>query len=129
MELKDFLSSINHSKKPLLDNDEGAVKFYKPFIVNKCLSYFADTLFHANEMNCHPWLNPKTQFDFHRFSIRKKKRYSEWMRKETEENIAIIKEVYGYTESKAIEVLNILSPSDLEVIKASLYKGGTSKNA
>lgn len=128
MKLKDFLNSINHDKKPLLDSDEGAVKFYPAFVVNKCLSYFSDTLFHANEVNCHPWLDAKTQFDFYRFSVRKKKRYSEWLKKETEENIAIIKQVYGYTDAKAAEVLNILSQKDLEILKSHLCKGGTSKN-
>ena len=124
MELKDFLNSINHDKKPLLD-EETAVRHYPPFVVNRCLSYFPDTIFHSNEMNCHPWLDPKSQFDFHRLSIRKKKRFSPWLRKETEENIAIIKEVYGYTNEKAREVLNILSSKDIEKLKQSLYKGGT----
>lgn len=126
MQLRDFLNSINHDKKALLDSDENAAKLYPSFVVNKCLSYFPDTVFHANEMNCNPWLDKKSQFDFHRFSIRKKKRFSPWLKKETEENIAVIKEVYKYTEVKAREVLNILSPEDIEVLKASLYKGGTS---
>jgi hypothetical protein len=124
MELKDFLNSINHDKKPLLD-EETAVRYYPPFVVNRCLSYFPDTIFHSNEMNCHPWLDPKSQFDFHRLSVRKKKRFSPWLRKETEENISIIKQVYGYTEAKAREVLNILSSKDIEKLKQSLYKGGT----
>ena len=124
MELKEFLNSINHDKKPLLD-EETAVRYYPPFVVNRCLSYFPDTIFHSNEMNCHPWLDPKSQFDFHRLSVRKKKRFSPWLRKETEENIAVIKQVYGYTDAKAREVLNILSSKDIEKLKQSLYKGGT----
>jgi hypothetical protein len=124
MELKEFLNSINHDKKPLLD-EETAVRYYPPFVVNRCLSYFPDTIFHSNEMNCHPWLDPKSQFDFHRLSVRKKKRFSPWLRKETEENISIIKQVYGYTDAKAREVLNILSSKDIEKLKQSLYKGGT----
>jgi hypothetical protein len=124
MELKEFLNSINHDKKPLLD-EETAVRHYPPFVVNRCLSYFPDTIFHSNEMNCHPWLDPKSQFDFHRLSVRKKKRFSPWLRKETEENIALIKEVYGYTNEKAREVLNILSSKDIAKLKQSLYKGGT----
>jgi flavorubredoxin len=70
-------------------------------------------------------LDPKSQFDFHRLSVRKKKRFSPWLRKETEENISIIKQVYGYTDAKAREVLNILSSKDIEKLKQSLYKGGT----
>ena len=112
MQLKDFLSSINH------------VKAYTPFVVNRCLSYFADTLFHANEMNCSPWLDNKSQFDFYRLAVRKKKRFSPWLRKDTEENVTLIKQAYGYTESKAREVLNILSTEDLQEIRKALDTGG-----
>jgi hypothetical protein len=127
MELKDFLNSINHDKKALLDKDEKDIRLYPAFVVNKCLSYFPDTLFHANEMNCHPWLDPKSQFDFYRLSVRKKKRFSHWIRKETEENITVIKEVFGYNDMKSREVLNILSTEDIDNLKAYLNKGGTGK--
>jgi hypothetical protein len=119
------LNSINHDKKPLLDKDEKDIRLYPAFVVNKCLSYFADTLFHANEMNCHPWLDGKSQFDFYRFSVRKKKRFSPWLKKESEENISVIKEVFGYSDMKAREVLNILSTEDIDNLKAYLNKGGT----
>lgn len=124
LKLKDFLGSINHDKKPLLDNVEADPRLYKPFVVNRCLSYFPDTIFHANEMNCAPWLDNKSQFDFHRLGIRKKKRFSPWLKKEVEDDINLIRTVYGYTESKAREVLNILGPKDLETIKKSLDTGG-----
>jgi len=124
MKLKDFLSSINHNKTPLLDKDEADARLYPPFVVNRCLSYFADTIFHANEMNCAPWLDNKTQFDFYRIGVRKKKRFSPWLKKETEDNIKVIQEVYGYSEQKAREVLNILRPEDLEILKKSLETGG-----
>jgi len=124
LKLKDFLGSINHDKKPLLDKDEANARLYKPFVVNRCLSYFPDTIFHANEMNCVPWLDNKSQFDFYRLGIRKKKRFSPWIKKETEQNISLIQAVYGYTESKAREVLNILGPDDLDKLKKSLDTGG-----
>lgn len=123
MELKDYLNSINHDKKPLLDEEENVSK-YPAFVVNKCMSYFNDTIFYANEMNCTPWIDKKSQFDFYRFGIRKKKRYSPWLRKEEDNNIAVIKEVFGYSETKAREVLNIISPQDMDKLKKSLEKGG-----
>lgn len=125
MELKDFLSSINYDKKPLLDNEEAGKKYYPAFVVNRCLSYFPDTIFYCNEMNCAPWLDSKSQFDFYRIGIRKKKRYSSWLKKETEENIELIKLAYGYSEQKSREVLNILGSEDLVKIKKSLDTGGT----
>jgi len=127
MKLGDFLSSINYDKKPLLDTDESATRLYSAFVVNRCLSYFVDTIFHANEMNCVPWLDNKSQFDFHRLSIRKKRRFSNWVKKETEDDIELIKQAYGYSERKAIEVLNIIGPQQMDQIRKSLYKGGTDK--
>ena len=124
LKLKDFLGSINHDKKPLLDKDEADVRLYKPFVVNRCLSYFPDTIFHANEMNCTPWLDNKSQFDFHRFGIRKKKRFSPWLKKEAEDNVSLVIAAYGYTEAKAREVLNILSQDDLKKLKQFLDIGG-----
>jgi hypothetical protein len=125
LKLKDFLGSINHDKKALLDKDEVDPRLYKPFVVNRCLSYFPDTIFHANEMNCVPWLDNKSQFDFHRLGIRKKKRFSPWLKKEIQEDIELIRLVYGYTEQKAREVLNILRPEDLAKLRESLNTGGT----
>lgn len=125
MKLKDFLSSINYDKKPLLDKDEKDSRLYPCYVVNRCLSYFVDTIFHSNEMNCCPWLDNKAQFDFYRFGVRKKKRYSEWVKKEEENDVDIVRLAYGYSEQKAREVLNILRPEDLAKIKDYLYKGGT----
>jgi len=49
----DFVNSISFAKKDLMtntENDDLSEKGYVPFIVNKSLSYFADTLLHANEI-------------------------------------------------------------------------------
>jgi hypothetical protein len=125
MELKHYLNSINYDKKALMDNDEKAEKVYPPYVVNRCLSFFSDTILHSNVMNCNWMLDKKMQFDFYRLSIRKNKRFSPWVKKEENSNIDLLKEVYGYTEQKAREVLNILSPEDLQTIRKSLDTGGT----
>jgi len=125
MELKDFLNSINHDKKPLLDSDEKAEKLYPPYVVNRCLSFFSDTIFHANVVNCNWMADKKMQFDFYRLSIRKKKRFSPWIKKENDANIDLVKAAYGYTEQKAREVLNILRPEDLQQIRKLMDTGGT----
>ena len=125
MELKNYLNSINYDKKALMDNDEKAEKVYPPYIVNRCLSFFSDTIFHANVVNCNWTLDKKMQFDFYRLSIRKNKRFSPWVKKEADNNVDLLKQAYGYTEQKAREVLNILRPEDLQAIRKSLNTGGT----
>jgi hypothetical protein len=125
MELKHYLNSINYDKKALMDNDEKAERLYPPYVVNRCLSFFSDTILHSNVVNCNWTLDKKMQFDFYRLSIRKNKRFSPWVKKEENLDIDLLKQAYGYTEQKAREVLNILRPEDLQTIRKSLDTGGT----
>lgn len=124
MKLFDFLNSINYNKNPLLDENEKDANLYNSYLVNRGLSFFSDTIFHANEMNCNWEMDKKMQFDYHRFAIRKKKRFSPWIKKETDDDVELIKLAFGYTDTKAQEVLNILGPGDLDKIRLSLEKGG-----
>ena len=54
MELKDWLNSINFTKKNLLEEDPSLKKDYPPFIVNKCLSGHLDCILFANEAGNRP---------------------------------------------------------------------------
>jgi hypothetical protein len=69
----------------------------------------------------------KSQFDFHRLSIRKKKRFSQWVKKETEENIDLIRQACVIQSRRLEKSSNILSPQDLEQLRKALYTGGISK--
>ena len=126
-QLKDYLYSINQSKKNILDGDADAERGYPPFIVNKCLSGFTDTILFANEMNKYNFLDKKLQYDFFINSLKPRKRFSPWLRKETLEHLELVKEYYGYSHNKALSALRILTTSDLEKIKKLLYKGGKTK--
>jgi len=126
-QLKDYLYSINQSKKNILDGNADAERGYPPFIVNKCLSGFTDTILFANEMNKYNFLDKKLQYDFFINSLKPRKRFSPWLRKETLEHLDLVKEYYGYSHNKAISALRILTTSDLEKIKKLLYKGGKTK--
>ena len=70
----DFINEINHGKKNLMadDIDRQVEKKYKPFIVNRGLSYFMDTVFDANEMNIRPNIENKLQFEYLLNNIRQK---------------------------------------------------------
>tara|TARA_Y100000385_G_scaffold254566_1_gene279506 strand:- start:128 stop:511 length:384 start_codon:yes stop_codon:yes gene_type:complete len=123
-ELKDYLYSINQSKQSVIV-DDAAEKGYPPFIVNKCLSSFTDSILYSNEMNMNSHLDNKLQYDFYINSLKPRKRFSPWLRKDTVENIDLVKQYYGYNHSKAIAALRILTNADLEQIKKLLDKGGT----
>lgn len=127
-ELKDYLNSINNTKESVM-LDEVSEKEYPSFVVNKCLSYFPDTIHYANVMNKYNYiLDNKIQYEFYLYSIRKRKRFSPWIKKENDENLEAVKEYYGYSNQKAYQALSILSKKDIEYIKSKLFKGGIDKN-
>jgi hypothetical protein len=124
MELKDWLNSINFSKNNLIDEDPSVAKEYPAFIVNKCLSGFVDTILFSNEMNMNHHLDKDMQYSFYLNSLRKRKRFSPWLRKDKIEDLECIKKYYGYSTDKALQALKILSKEQLKFIKQRLEIGG-----
>ena len=124
MELKDWLNSINTNKNNLIDEDIDLEKKYPSYIINRCLSGHIDAVMFANEMNKHPNLSKKLQYDFFLNSLRKRKRYSPWLRKEQIENLELVKKYYGYSNEKAKQVLHILTREQLSFIRDRLETGG-----
>tara|TARA_Y100001937_G_scaffold41477_1_gene58792 strand:+ start:357 stop:743 length:387 start_codon:yes stop_codon:yes gene_type:complete len=123
-QLKDYLYSINQSKKNILDDDLDAQKKYPTYIINRCLSSFTDTILFANEMNKNPHLPNKLQYDFLLNSVKPRKRFSPWARKDSIDDLDVVKEYYGYNDDKALQALRILTKDQLDNIKKSLSKGG-----
>ena len=123
----DFINAINYSKEDLIgdsDNPELAEKFYTPYVVNKGLSYFTDTVLLCNELNMRPETDNKLQFDFFLNSIRKRKRFSKWYKKEQSDSLDTIVEYYGYSYEKAKQVLPLFTEDELKNLKKKLFTGG-----
>lgn len=122
----DFVNAINFDKRDLFD-DPQAEKDYAPFLVNRALSYFHDTVLYANEMNRSAHLSKKMQFEFLKGSIAKRKRFSKWAKKaDSTTDVAVVQEYYKYSMEKALEVMSILSKQQIEQIKQHMGKGGKS---
>jgi hypothetical protein len=120
----DFIKAIGETKENLIIGNLSE-KEYTPFIVNKGLSYFPDTVLYVNEMNRLHLLDNKPQFVYLLNSIRPRKRYSKWLKNELAENVKVISEVYGYSHAKARQVADLFTPDQLEIMKEKLQKGGT----
>ena len=124
-ELKDYLKAINKTKEKLMDtNDAMWEKRYAPFIVNKCLAPFPDTVHLVNEMNISHHLDSKLQFDFLLNSLRSRKRYTPWLKATKLENLEYVKEYYGFGDEKAKVALDILDDAQISAIKEKTNKGG-----
>ena len=123
----EFTKTINNTKHNLMDEDPEVEKDYIPFLVNRSLGYFMDTIMYANEMNQKNSLDHKLQYDFLLNIIRPRKRFSKWLKKSKDDNIDLIKKFYGYSYTKAKDVVDILSEDQLKHIRSNLDTGGLRK--
>lgn len=119
----DYLNAINDTKQNIMVDDI-AEKQYVPFVVNRGLSYFVDTVLLANEMNVRHHAERKLQFDFLLNSVRKRKRFSKWFKPEVISDLELVKSHYGYSNEKAKSALSLLTTSQLEALRVSSFRGG-----
>ena len=124
MELKDWLNSINRTKKNLIDEDPSLEKEYSPYIINRIYSGHLDSVLFANEMNKYNFLPKKSQYDFLLNTLRPKKRFSPWLRKDEIKDLDLVKRYYGYSNEKAKQALRILTKEQLSFIKSKFETGG-----
>ena len=123
-ELKDWLNSINFTKKNLIEEDPSVKKDYSPYIINRCLSGNLDCIMFTNEMNKYSFLDKDMQYSFYLNTLRKKRRFSPWLRKDKVTDLEIVKQYYGYSNEKASQALKILTPEQIRFIKQRLDTGG-----
>lgn len=119
----EFLNEINYGKKDIMVDDI-TEKQYNPFMVNRSLSYFNDTVLMANEMNTNHHLDSRLQFDFLINIVRKRKRFSKWFKPESESDVEVVKEYYGYSNEKAYQALTLLTKDQIDELKKKVNKGG-----
>ena len=127
MELKDWLNSLNFTKENLLDDDPHSIKEYPPYIINRCLSGHMDAVMFAQEMNKYHFLDKDLQYNFYLNILRKRKRFSPWIRKDKVSDLDYVKRYYGYSNEKASQVMKILTPDQINYIKQRLETGGSKK--
>ena len=123
-ELKDWLNSINFTKEDITQDDPSVIKDYAPYIINRCLSGNLDCILFVNEMNKYSFLDKDMQYSFYLNTLRKKKRFSPWLRKDKVTDLEIVKQYYGYSNEKALNALRILTPEQISFIKQRLDTGG-----
>lgn len=119
----DIVKQITFEKKDIIIDRESE-KAYNPFMINRSLSYFNDTVLFANEMNRYWQVDARLQFQFLLNIVRKRKRFSKWVKPETDSDIDAVREYYGYSNAKAIQILPLLSSDQVAIIKNKVKKGG-----
>ena len=122
-ELKDWLNSMNFTKENLIE-DPDAISSYPPYIINRCLSGHLDTVLFANEMNLYNSLDKDMQYSFFLYTLRKRKRFSPWLKKEQVDDLDLVKKHYGYSNEKAKVAVSLLTKTQLETIRNQHDMGG-----
>ena len=115
----EYVNAINMTKEDIMVDDL-AEKAYNPFMVNRSLSYFQDTVLYANEMNVNHTIDKRLQFDFLINMIRKRKRFSKWQKAVSDSDVEVVKEYYGYNNEKARSALSLLTRENINELKILL---------
>lgn len=124
---KEILPSILQTKKSVF-RDQLDYKEYKPFIVNRALSYHMDCVLYVNEMNINNSLDADMQYQYLLNTIRSMKRsFQPWQKTSSDKDIECVKEYFGYSNEKAKEALRILSDEQVAEIRIRTDKGGVKK--
>ena len=124
---KEILPSILEKKKSVFQDDYD-YKDYKPFVVNRALSYHMDCVLYVNEMNIRPGIDQDMQYSYLLNTIRPMKRkFQPWQKSEVDKDIESVKQYFGYSNEKAKEALRILNDEQIAEIKAKMTKGGVNK--
>ena len=118
-----FTDAINYTKEDIMIDDI-TEKAYNPFLINRSLSYFPDTVAIANEMNKYHHLDSRLQFSFLINIIRKRKRFSKWIKPEIEDDVEVVKKYYGYSNEKSRQILPLLTSQQIDIIRKKVSKGG-----
>ena len=119
----EFVNAVNYTKKNIMIDDV-VEKAYVPYMINRQLSYFPDTVLAANEMNKNHHIDNRLQFDFFINIIRRRKRFSKWFKPEQISDLDVVKKYYGYSNEKARQVLTLLSTEQINELKHKVAIGG-----
>jgi hypothetical protein len=124
---REIIPSILETKKNVIKDDLD-LKDYKPFMVNRALSYHMDCVLYANEMNMHGLLDSDMQYQYLLNTIRPiKRKFQPWQKSTVDKDIDCVKTYYGYSDNKAKDALRILTDEQIAEIKRKTDKGGVSK--
>lgn len=126
----DYINSVSTNKKNMMrdsENDVLSEKQYNAWIVNKGLSYFSDTILHANLMNMNHHLDNRPQYEFLLNSIRPSKRFAKWVKDEGDEDLDTVCSFYDCNKNVGREYLSLLSSDQIKAMKKQQETGGTKK--
>ena len=107
------IKDLSEKKDRLIDEDNADE--YNAFLTNLAFSRYLDTIFYANEMNTYPNIPNLAQHDYYFHVIKKRKRYSPWIKRDFERKQAVA-EYFNYSLAKAVEIMPLLNNKQVDMI-------------
>ena len=93
-------------------------------IVNRCVSFFTDTILYSNQMNMNAHIDNRLQYEYYLHSVRKRKRFSKWLKAEDPDDLEFIKDHFNYSNKKAKEAIDVLGSAGVKTLKEKYSRGG-----
>lgn len=112
--LWNLIDNVSYTKKWDQYSSSEVDTLYVPYIVNKSLSYHADSLIYANELNQRAFIDKDLQYSFYLNTLRSRKRFSKWAKREDSEKLKIVMELFNYSPDKANQVLDLISDEQIK---------------
>lgn len=106
------------------DADPKVASQFPAFMIRRLLSYHMDAILEVNEMNSLGLLDNQLQYEYLLHALPKRNRYSQTHKVQTPENLDLIKRYYGYSDIKAVEVLDLHTTEDFAMMSKYLSVGG-----
>lgn len=120
--LTTILNSIN--KKTELLSEDYIEEHYAPFLVNKILAGFRDTIAYASQADKMSNMTKMMQYEFYYYGVRKRSRFSPWTKNTIDPDIEVLMEYYNFSQFKAMEAYRCISPNNMKIIRDIMMQGG-----
>ena len=125
-----YINTINNKEGLFPDDDIDTFdSIYSQYVVNMAYCRYPDTIMLVEKLVIMNNISNKQHFEYLYNTVPKKKgRYPKWNKPDVNSYIAVIMEVYKYSNEKAKSVIDLFVTEDLENMKLNyLNYGGVKK--
>jgi hypothetical protein len=110
----DFVKSVSNTKHDITEDNPEIIEYYNPYIVNRALSYFPDTVLLANDLNLYHNVPLISQYYYYMGSIRKRNRFAKWEKPKKDTDIILIQKIYNVRMEVAKQYRKLISDKDMK---------------
>ena len=119
----EYVKAINRGADFELFNDFGG-EGYSQFLINRTFSYYLDTLDCAMELTQRSNIPDSVHYKYYLNAVEPKYRFAPWEKATKNEDVELLCAYYECSVKRALEILLLISDSELSHIREKSFKGG-----